>query len=201
MSTYLVRDIAVGDTLGVRGPIGGYFVWAGAAPPAAPRRRRVRARPVAGDVARGRPHGPGRRARLGDHPRPAARTPPSSPAGCAPEPPPPPSTCRGRDVPPDAVAHRHAARRRLTLRPGRVDPASVEAAVAACGGAEADPAVFVCGPTSFVEAARRPARRARASTRAPCAPSASADPRRRARPARRHPDHREHHGEAGRHDE
>ena len=29
VSTYLVRDVAVGDTLGVRGPIGGYFVWSG----------------------------------------------------------------------------------------------------------------------------------------------------------------------------
>ena len=40
----------------------------------------------------------------------------------------------------------------LTLRSGRVDTASVKAAVAACGGPDADPAVFVCGPTSFVEA-------------------------------------------------
>jgi ferredoxin-NADP reductase len=40
----------------------------------------------------------------------------------------------------------------LPLRPGRVDAASVEAAVAACGGVAADPAVFACGPTSFVEA-------------------------------------------------
>jgi len=40
----------------------------------------------------------------------------------------------------------------VTLRPGRVDTASVEAALAACGGAAAEPGVFVCGPTSFVEA-------------------------------------------------
>ncbi len=31
--------------------------------------------------------------------------------------------------------------------------ASVEAALDACGGVETDPGVFVCGPTSFVEAA------------------------------------------------
>ena len=29
VSTYLVRDVAVGDTIGLRGPIGGYFVWTG----------------------------------------------------------------------------------------------------------------------------------------------------------------------------
>ena len=29
VSTYLVRDVAVGDTIGLRGPIGGYFVWSG----------------------------------------------------------------------------------------------------------------------------------------------------------------------------
>ena len=29
VSSYLVRDIAVGDVLEVRGPIGGYFVWTG----------------------------------------------------------------------------------------------------------------------------------------------------------------------------
>ena len=40
----------------------------------------------------------------------------------------------------------------LTLRSGRVGAASVQAALAACGWPETDPAVFVCGPTSFVEA-------------------------------------------------
>ena len=59
--------------------------------------------------------------------------------------------------PPDAPDAADAARPgglpdALTLRRGRVDPASVAAAVEACGGVAADPAVFVCGPTSFVEA-------------------------------------------------
>ena len=150
VSTYLVRDIAVGDTLGVRGPIGGYFVWAGQHRPAAPRRRRLRARPAARDVAGGRPHGPGRRPRVGDHPGPAPLRHRARRPG--------PRRNRLRHRPPVAVgratgcrAHRYAARA-VTLRPGRVDAASVEAAVVACGGAEADPAVFVCGPTSFVEA-------------------------------------------------
>ncbi|MFL6169847.1 MAG: hypothetical protein ACJ711_09255, partial [Ornithinibacter sp.] len=55
------------------------------------------------------------------------------------------------EVPADAV-RAATPLEAVTLRPGRVDTASVLAAVDACGGVHADPAVFVCGPTSFVEA-------------------------------------------------
>jgi len=55
------------------------------------------------------------------------------------------------DVPADAV-RTATPLEAVTLRPGRVDTASVLEAVEACGGAAADPGVFVCGPTSFVEA-------------------------------------------------
>jgi ferredoxin-NADP reductase len=40
----------------------------------------------------------------------------------------------------------------LSHRPGRVDADTLADAVQRCGGAEAGPGVFVCGPTSFVEA-------------------------------------------------
>ena len=157
MSTYLVRDIAVGDTLGVRGPIGGYFVWAGQHRPLllvgggsglAPLRAMWRAAdPTAPVVVLASVTAPARllyATELADRVR----------AGTA------SATVHlsRADVPPDAV-RTGTPLAAVTLRPGRVDPASVEAAVAACGGAQADPAVFVCGPTSFVEAAGRPARR------------------------------------------
>ena len=151
VSTYLVRDIAVGDTLGVRGPIGGYFVWGGAHRPLllvgggsglAPLRAMWRAAdPTAPVVVLASVTTPARllyadeladRVRAGT----AAATVHVSRA----------------ELPPDAVRTGYARSRRSRSGSGRVDTASVEAAVAACGGPEADPAVFVCGPTSFVEA-------------------------------------------------
>ena len=150
VSTYLVRDIAVGDTLGVRGPIGGYFVWAGQHRPLllvgggsglAPLRAMWRAAdPTAPVVVLASVTTPARllyAAELAGRVR-AGTTSATNHLSRA-------------DVPPDAVGT-GTPNAAVTLRPGRVDPASVEAAVAACGGAQADPAVFVCGPTSFVEA-------------------------------------------------
>ena len=150
VSTYLVRDIVVGDTLGMRGPIGGYFVWAGQHRPLllvgggsglAPLRAMWRAAdPTAPVVVLASVTTPARllyadelagRVRAGT----AAATVHVSRA----------------ELPPDAVRP-GTPLDALTLRSGRVDAESVEAAVAACGGADADPAVFVCGPTSFVEA-------------------------------------------------
>jgi len=150
VSTYLVRDIAVGDTLGVRGPIGGYFVWGGAHRPLllvgggsglAPLRAMWRAAdPTAPVVVLASVTTPARLLyadELGDRVRTgtAAATVHVSRA----------------ELPPDAVRP-GTPLEALTLRSGRVDTASVKAAVAACGGPDADPAVFVCGPTSFVEA-------------------------------------------------
>ena len=150
VSTYLVRDIAVGDTLEVRGPIGGYFVWSGQHRPLllvgggsglAPLRAMWRAADATAPVVvLASVTTPGRllyavelaeRVRGGT----ASATVHLSRA----------------DVPPDAV-RAGTPLETLALRPGRVDPASVVAALDACGGPGADPAVFVCGPTSFVEA-------------------------------------------------
>ena len=84
VSTYLVRDIAVGDIIEVRGPIGGYFVWSGRPRPLllvgggsglAPLRAMWRAAEPTAPVV-----GPG----LGDHAGVASCTPPSSPTGRAP---------------------------------------------------------------------------------------------------------------------
>jgi ferredoxin-NADP reductase len=150
VSTYLVRDIAVGDTLGVRGPIGGYFVWAGQHRPLllvgggsglAPLRAMWRAAdPTAPVVVLASVTTPARllyATELADRVR-------SGTASAT-------VHLSRSDVPPDAV-RTGSPLAAVTLRPGRVDAASVEAAVVACGGAQADPAVFVCGPTSFVEA-------------------------------------------------
>jgi ferredoxin-NADP reductase len=150
VSTYLVRDIAVGDTLGVRGPIGGYFVWAGAHRPLllvgggsglAPLRAMWRAAdPTAPVVVLASVTTP---ARLLYATELAERVRGGTVSATV--------HLSRADVPPDAV-RTGTALAGVTLRAGRVDPASVEAAVAACGGVTADPAVFVCGPTSFVEA-------------------------------------------------
>ena len=150
VSTYLVRDIAVGDTLGVRGPIGGYFVWAGQHRPLllvgggsglAPLRAMWRAAdPTAPVVVLASVTTPARvlyATELADRVR-AGTVSATVHLSRAP-------------VPPDAVRS-GSPLGAVTLRPGRVDPASVEAALAACGGAGAEPGVFVCGPTSFVEA-------------------------------------------------
>jgi ferredoxin-NADP reductase len=150
VSTYLVRDVAVGDGLEVRGPIGGYFVWTGRRRPLllvgggsglAPLRAMWRAAdPTAPVVVLASVTTPARllyavelaeRARAGT----VLATVHLSRA----------------DVPADAV-RAGTPLEPVTLRSGRVDQASVGAAVAACGGVDADPAVFVCGPTSFVEA-------------------------------------------------
>jgi ferredoxin-NADP reductase len=150
VSTYLVRDVTVGDTIGLRGPIGGYFVWTGQHRPLllvgggsglAPLRAIWRAAdPTATTVVLASVTTPTRllyadelaeRVRSGA----VAATVHLSRAG----------------VPADAV-RAGTPLEAVTLRPGRVDTASVLEAVDACGGAAADPAVFVCGPTSFVEA-------------------------------------------------
>lgn len=150
VSTYLVRDVAVGDTIGLRGPIGGYFVWTGQHRPLllvgggsglAPLRAIWRAAdPTAPAVVLGSVTTTARllyAAELADRVRSGtlAATVHLSRA----------------DVPTDAV-RTGTPLEAVTLRPGRVDAASVLAAVDACGGTDADAAVFVCGPTSFVEA-------------------------------------------------
>lgn len=150
VSTYLVRDVAVGDTVGVRGPIGGYFVWTGQHRPLllvgggsglAPLRAIWRAAdPGAPTVVLASVTTPARLlypAELAERVRAGTLT----------------ATVHlsRAEVPADAV-RTATPLEAVTLRSGRVDPASVLAAVEACGGAQADPAVFVCGPTSFVEA-------------------------------------------------
>jgi ferredoxin-NADP reductase len=149
VSTYLVRDVAVGDTIGLRGPIGGYFVWSGQHRPLllvgggsglAPLRAMWRAAdPTTPTVVLASVTTPARllyAAELSErvHSGAVAATVHLSRAG----------------VPADAV-RTATPLEAVTLRPGRVDTASVLAAVDACGGLHADPAVFVCGPTSFVE--------------------------------------------------
>jgi len=150
VSTYLVRDIAVGDSLEVRGPIGGYFVWSGRPRPLllvgggsglAPLRAMWRASsgvaPVAvlGSVTTAE--------RLLYAAELAER---ASHGGTSVT-----VHLSRAEVPPDAV-RAGTPLAAVTLRTGRVGTASVAAALDACGGQAADPAVFVCGPTSFVEA-------------------------------------------------
>jgi ferredoxin-NADP reductase len=150
VSTYLVRDIAVGDALEVRGPIGGYFVWAGAPRPlllvgggsgVAPLRAMWRAAdPSSPVVVLASVTAPDRllfAAELSDLVGSGVASATVHVSRAA--------------LPPDAV-RLGTALRQLPLRPGRVDAASVASAVAACGGVAADPAVFACGPTAFVEA-------------------------------------------------
>lgn len=149
VSTYLVRDITVGDVLEVRGPIGGYFVWprqprplllvgggSGLAPLRAIWRAADPTSPVvvlasvttparllyADELA----DGAGALSSVSVHLTRAA-------------------------VPSDGV-RAGSPLAAVTLRSGRVDTASVQRSLTACGWPEAEPAVFVCGPTSFVEA-------------------------------------------------
>ena len=149
VSVYLVRDIAVGDVIEVRGPIGGYFVWSGRPRPLllvgggsglAPLRAMWRAaEPTSPVVVLASVTTPGRllyASELADR----ART-----GGSA-------TIHLSRSaVPPDAV-RAGTPLETLTLRSGRVDAASVQGSLTACGWPGADLAVFVCGPTSFVEA-------------------------------------------------
>ena len=150
VSTYLVRDVAVGDTFGVRGPIGGYFVWTGQHRPLllvgggsglAPLRAIWRAAdPTATTVVLASVTTPARLLyadELAERVRAGAVS----------------ATVHlsRAEAPADAV-RTATPLEAVTLRPGRVDTGSVLEAVDACGGIDADPAVFVCGPTSFVEA-------------------------------------------------
>ncbi len=150
VSTYLVRDIAVGDALELRGPIGGYFAWTGAPRPLllvgggsglAPLRAMWRAAdPSAPVVVVASVRMPGRLLFAGELAERAAAGSASvtvhvsRPAG--------PAEVRVAGGPLTTLAH----------RPGRVDADTLADAVRRCGGAEAGPGVFVCGPTSFVEA-------------------------------------------------
>lgn len=151
VSTYLVRDTTAGDSFELRGPVGGYFVWTGQHRPLllvgggsglAPLRAMWRAAdPSAPVVIVASVTTPGRllyAAELAERVRSGTTS----------------ATVHlsRSEVPADAVRS-GTPLEAVTLRSGRVDPASVEAALAACGGVEADPAVFACGPTSFVEAA------------------------------------------------
>ena len=148
VSTYLVRDITVGDVLEVRGPIGGYFVWSGRPRPLllvgggsglAPLRAMWRAAdPTAPVVVLASVTTP---ARLLDVAELADRVGTGASA----------TVHLSRSAVPSDGVRAATPLETLTLRSGRVGTASVEAALAACGWPEADPAVFVCGPTSFVE--------------------------------------------------
>ncbi len=150
VSTYLVREVAVGDTIGLRGPIGGYFVWTGQHRPLllvgggsglAPLRAIWRAAdPTATTVVLASVTSPTRLLYADEL---AERVRSGAVAATV--------HLSRAEVPPDAV-RTATPLETVTLRPGRVDTASVLEAVDACGGAVADPAVFVCGPTSFVEA-------------------------------------------------
>ena len=150
VSTYLVRDVAVGDTIGLRGPIGGYFVWTGQHRPVllvgggsglAPLRAIWRAAdPTAPVVVLASVTTP---ARLLYADELAERVRSGTVSATV--------HVSRTELPPDAV-RAGTPLEAVTLRPGRVDTASVVEAVDACGGTDAEPAVFVCGPTSFVEA-------------------------------------------------
>jgi len=149
VSTYLVRDLTVGDVLEVRGPIGGYFVWSGQARPLllvgggsglAPLRAMWRAADPAAPVVV-----------LASVTTPARLLYAAELAGRAGSGASVTVHLSRSAVPPDAV-RAGSPLETVTLRSGRVDAASVQGSLTACGWPEADPAVFVCGPTSFVEA-------------------------------------------------
>ena len=150
VSTYLVRDAAVGDTLEVRGPIGGYFVWSGRRRPLllvgggsglAPLRAMWRASSSHAPVEVLASVTTAERLLYATELAERAR---SGRTGVI-------VHLSRAEVPPDA-ARSGTPLAAVTLRTGRVGTASVAAALDACGGLAADPAVFVCGPTSFVEA-------------------------------------------------
>ena len=139
VSPYLARDVAVGDQLEMRGPLGGWFVWRPAADRAgAAGRRRLGGRAADGDGARARDGGQPAPLRLlysvrtaggGALRRRAARR-----AGAL----------DGVDVP---RLHPRGARRLATpARPRGRRPARGETWSPGCG-----PDVYVCGPTAFVE--------------------------------------------------
>jgi ferredoxin-NADP reductase len=149
VSTYLVRDIAVGDSLEVRGPIGGYFVWSGGSRPVllvgggsglAPLRAIWRAAdPTARVVVLASVTTPGRllyATELAERVGTGVRA----------------TVHLSRAAVPADAARSGTPLEALTLRTGRVDAASVHGSLTACGWPDAEPAVFVCGPTSFVEA-------------------------------------------------
>jgi ferredoxin-NADP reductase len=149
-STYLVRDLAVGETVELRGPIGGYFVWTGARRPLllvgggsglAPLRAMWRAAdrraPVV--VVASVTAAPRLLYAVELAERVAA-------GGVS-------ATVHvSRAAVPGDDERAGTPLGALSLRAGRVDGTTVTDAVTACGGTGADPGVFVCGPTTFVEA-------------------------------------------------
>jgi len=150
VSPFLVRDITVGETVELRGPIGGYFVWAGArrplllvgggsglAPLRAMWRAADRTRPVVVVASVTTP------ARLLYAVELAERVAAGDVWATV--------HLSRADVPDDAE-RAGTPLQALTLRAGRVASTTVTQALTACGGTEADPGVFVCGPTTFVEA-------------------------------------------------
>ena len=150
VSSYLVRDITVGETVELRGPIGGYFVWTGARRPLllvgggsglAPLRAMWRAAdrrsPVVVVASVTAP------ARLLYAVELAERVAGGAMLATV--------HLSRADVPRDED-RAGTPLGLLALRAGRVDPTTVTEAVTACGGRGADPGVFVCGPTTFVEA-------------------------------------------------
>ena len=150
VSTYLVRDFAVGDTLELRGPIGGYFVWTGAHRPLllvgggsglAPLRAMWRAAdPTAPLVVVASVTTPERLLYAGEL---AERVRAGSASA---------TVHVSRSVVPTEASLSGTPLGAVTLAAGRVGAATMAAAVAECGGAESDPGVFTCGPTTFVEA-------------------------------------------------
>ena len=165
VSPYLADELPPGDEFELRGPIGGYFTWdaerrrpAAAASPAAPA--------LVPLMAMLRHHAARAAQRADARLLVSART-------------------RRRPALPRASSTRLAARDGVRVHYAHArrsrdgwdgDAGRVDARDAAAVGPPpaARPRVYVCGPTPFVEARRRPARRARPRPGARSAPSASA---------------------------
>ena len=132
MSTFLHDVVEVGDELEVRGPIGGWFVWDGATPGGA-RRRRIGGRPADGDAAprprdRVAPSSSGSSCRCA-HP-PTSTTPTRSPG-------PETTIVYTRDAPPVGRRARRAGSRPTTSRRPLLPDATA----------------YVCGSSGFADAA------------------------------------------------
>lgn len=145
VSSYLVGELAVGDVVEVRGPIGGWFVWrpeetgAAAAPPLQLVAGGVGLVPLMAMLRTHRQAGSRTPVRLLY----SVRDPASVLYGAELE--------GAGDVVTLAYTRSGPADVRSAPRaPGRVDAALVDAA---CWPADLRPACFVCGPTGFVESA------------------------------------------------
>ncbi len=150
VSTYLVREVGLDDTLELRGPIGGYFVWSGRPRPLllvgggsglAPLRAMWRVADTSAPVVVvASVTAPERLLYAGELAEQVAVGAVSAIVHVS------------RAPLPDAASLQGMPLGSLALRGGRVGAATVAGAVADCGGPDAGVGVFVCGPTTFVEA-------------------------------------------------